>query len=348
MNALASVMPTPAPSAGSAPPRNDENSADPCRFAQCMAHAQQAQAAAGDDDAAADDAPGDAPAEAAASAPDTASDTAATPPDLTALLPGWSAVPAVATAEPSPTGKATAKHEAVPAPDSMTLKAAVAVADASSVAQTAAAPPERGQDFALPLPARDATAVRAPAEPRAATPDNALPSLPAAAAPTAVAAAPARAPDSAAPMAHLPAPIHTPAFAPALATQVRWWAQDGVQQAQLTLNPPEMGPVAVKIVLQDQREARIDFVADVAATRSALEAALPVLAAALDESGLKLTGGGVHDGAAQRQALWQQAQQHPHAARGTAAHGSGQSVTTASAEMGTRAQAARGLVDLVA
>jgi flagellar hook-length control protein FliK len=150
-------------------------------------------------------------------------------------------------------------------------------------------------------------------------------------------------------MAHLPAPIETPAFAPALATQVRWWAQDGVQQAQLTLTPPEMGPVSVKIVMNDQREARIDFVADMAATRSALEAALPVLAAALDESGLKLSGGGVHDGAAQRQALWQHAQQNGASpSRGAAAPAAGHSVTAGGGAGGTHAQGARGLVDLVA
>jgi flagellar hook-length control protein FliK len=113
--------------------------------------------------------------------------------------------------------------------------------------------------------------------------------------------------------------------------------------------------VAVRIVVVDGREARIDFGADVAATRGAIEAALPVLAAALDEGGLKLAGGGVHDGAAQRQALWQQQQQQhqqQHAGRnvtavtnGTAA---GAAVDAATAAAVARPSPGRGLVDLVA
>jgi flagellar hook-length control protein FliK len=144
------------------------------------------------------------------------------------------------------------------------------------------------------------------------------------------------------PTATLPAPIDSPAFAPALATQVRWWAHDGVQQAQLLLNPAEMGPVAVKIVVLDGREARIDFSADRAATRGAIEAALPVLAAALDDGGLKLTGGGVHDGSAQRQPEW-------HARSVT--HRTSPSTPTRQADAigGVRGpDLARGLVDLVA
>jgi hypothetical protein len=78
--------------------------------------------------------------------------------------------------------------------------------------------------------------------------------------------------------ARLAAALDSAAFAPALASQVTWLVQEGVQQARLNLNPAEMGPVAVRIVL-DGTQARIDFSADIAATRSALEASLPTLAA---------------------------------------------------------------------
>jgi flagellar hook-length control protein FliK len=338
MNALTSVLPAapPAPSAGNATTRPDGDAADTCGFAQCMAQAQQTQAAPSkEDETTTDEAPGDAPADGAA----TAADAATPPPDLAALLPGWSAVPTVATSEPAPALKTTAGHDGVLALDAKAAKSLAAaeepsVPQASPAAQAAAtaATPAHSPEVALPVPAREATA-RTPSEPRAATAETTLTPLPTAAAPTAVTTAPARTADSATPTAHLPAPMHTPAFAPALATQVRWWAHDGVQQAQLTLNPPEMGPVAVKIVLHEQREARIDFIADMPATRSALEAALPVLAAALDESGLKLAGGGVHDGAAQRQA--------PSAVPVTDCPAAGAAALP-------RPQGARGLVDLVA
>jgi flagellar hook-length control protein FliK len=73
-----------------------------------------------------------------------------------------------------------------------------------------------------------------------------------------------------------------------------------VQQARLQLHPAEMGPITVQIAL-DGASARVDFHAAVAATRQALEAALPALAGALRESGLTLTGGGVYQQAPGRQ-----------------------------------------------
>lgn len=98
--------------------------------------------------------------------------------------------------------------------------------------------------------------------------------------------------------AALAAPFDSPFFVPSLAHQLRWWADEGVQSAMLSLNPAEMGPVAVEIVVHDGRHASIDFSATRTDTRQALERALPALAAALDERGLTLTNGGVHDGSA--------------------------------------------------
>ena len=68
--------------------------------------------------------------------------------------------------------------------------------------------------------------------------------------------------------------------------------KDGVQRDQLHLKPAEMGPVSVQIVM-DGTQARVDFGADNAATRQAIEAGLPELAGALRDAGLTLSGGGV-------------------------------------------------------
>ena len=65
-----------------------------------------------------------------------------------------------------------------------------------------------------------------------------------------------------------------------------------MQEARLQLHPAELGPIAVQIVL-DGVQARVDFRAEVAATRQAIEAGLPELASALREAGLTLAGGGV-------------------------------------------------------
>jgi hypothetical protein len=87
-------------------------------------------------------------------------------------------------------------------------------------------------------------------------------------------------------------PVGAPDFAQALGTQVSVLAGNGVQRAELHLNPAEMGPVSVQIVI-DGGQARVDFGADLAATRHAIENGLPELASALRDAGLTLTGGGV-------------------------------------------------------
>jgi flagellar hook-length control protein FliK len=86
--------------------------------------------------------------------------------------------------------------------------------------------------------------------------------------------------------------LDDPLFPRTFGVQVSVLARDGVQQAELHLNPAETGPVSVQIVM-DGTQARIDFGADAAATRDRIEHSLPDLAAALREAGLTLTGGGV-------------------------------------------------------
>ncbi|WP_415840432.1 flagellar hook-length control protein FliK [Roseateles saccharophilus] len=77
-------------------------------------------------------------------------------------------------------------------------------------------------------------------------------------------------------------------------------AVDGVQHAELQLNPADMGPVAVQIVV-DGSQAQVSFHAVQAETRQALEQSLPDLAAALQGQGLTLSGGGVFQQAPQQQ-----------------------------------------------
>ena len=91
---------------------------------------------------------------------------------------------------------------------------------------------------------------------------------------------------------NLPTLLTSPDFAHALGVRMSVLASDGVQHAELQLNPAEMGPVSVRIVI-DGTSARVDFGADIAATRHAIEAGLPELAGALRDAGFTLTGGGV-------------------------------------------------------
>lgn len=100
--------------------------------------------------------------------------------------------------------------------------------------------------------------------------------------------------------AQVHAAVGSPEFPQELGVQLSVLARDGIQQAELHLNPTEMGPVSVQIVM-DGTQARIDFGADVAATRHAIEAGLPELASALRDAGFTLAGGGVSQHAGGRQ-----------------------------------------------
>jgi flagellar hook-length control protein FliK len=90
----------------------------------------------------------------------------------------------------------------------------------------------------------------------------------------------------------LAVPVAAPQFREAFALQVSMLARDGVQHAVMQLNPAEMGPISIQISL-DGQQAQIHFGSDSAQTRQLVEAGLPALAAALRESGLTLSGGGV-------------------------------------------------------
>lgn len=105
-------------------------------------------------------------------------------------------------------------------------------------------------------------------------------------------------------------PVGDPGFQEALATQVSLFARGGLSKAELHLNPAELGPVSVQITMNGDH-ARVDFGADRAQTRQAIEAGWATLAASLQDAGFTLSGGGVsqqaHQQAAERQAMPQSA-----------------------------------------
>jgi flagellar hook-length control protein FliK len=139
------------------------------------------------------------------------------------------------------------------------------------------------------------------------------------------------------------APLSSPEFAPAVGAQIARFARDGIEHARLHLNPAEMGPIAVQVAV-DGPQVRVDLVADIAATRQALEQSLPALAGALRDAGFTLAGGGV----------FQQARDgtnpgDPSGARPTPANGAPQSAaTTDRAAEPARTARPQGLVDLFA
>jgi len=159
-------------------------------------------------------------------------------------------------------------------------------------AQTALGTADAGLDISAFKPTLDAATVNlAPVEAAVAgaAGDFSLSSLGSAgsapAAPT---------PEATPAQATLAPPPGSPAFPAALGAQLNTWLKDGVQYATLELNPQDMGPIDVRIALRDGR-TQVELGADVAATREALNDALPALAEALGDVGLSLAGGSVSD-----------------------------------------------------
>jgi flagellar hook-length control protein FliK len=82
-------------------------------------------------------------------------------------------------------------------------------------------------------------------------------------------------------------PVHDAHWPEAVAAQVRWALADGVQSATLKLVPEHLGPLEVRIELKDN-QINLNFGANQAETRQALEDSLPRLREVLAGAGLAL------------------------------------------------------------
>jgi flagellar hook-length control protein FliK len=107
---------------------------------------------------------------------------------------------------------------------------------------------------------------------------------------------------AAAPMAQasIATPLSHPAFGDDLAHRVLLFAGQRVQSAEISLTPGELGPIRVSLELRGQ-EASVQFNASHAATRTAIEDALPRLREMLAAQGLQLTQADVGDRAPREQ-----------------------------------------------
>jgi len=89
------------------------------------------------------------------------------------------------------------------------------------------------------------------------------------------------------PSLNLQPALQSEAWSRVLSSRVIWMAREGIQQASLKLNPANMGPVEVKLHIHND-QANISFIAHHAATRDALEQALPRLRESFQENGMEL------------------------------------------------------------
>ena len=82
--------------------------------------------------------------------------------------------------------------------------------------------------------------------------------------------------------------MQNPAWGQVMSSRVAWMAKEGIQEAELRMNPARLGPVEVKLHVQND-QASVTFLAQQSATRDALEQALPRLRESFAESGMQLT-----------------------------------------------------------
>lgn len=85
----------------------------------------------------------------------------------------------------------------------------------------------------------------------------------------------------------LPHAVQDPAWADAFGQRVALLAQQGTQSATLQLNPPELGPIQVRIAM-GEHGARVEFNTSQQTTSDLIETAMPRLAAAMEHQGLRL------------------------------------------------------------
>ncbi|VCN22358.1 flagellar hook-length control protein [Burkholderia pseudomallei] len=161
-----------------------------------------------------------------------------------------------------------------------------------------AQPAGRNGDASAPLAANRAAfdKLLAGAKAPAARATLAASSAPAAlqqAAPAALAANASAAAASAAPS--LAPPVGTPDWTDALSQKVVFLSNAHQQSAELTLNPPDLGPLQVVLRVADNH-AHALFVSQHAQVRDAVEAALPKLREAMEAGGLGLGSASVSDG----------------------------------------------------
>jgi len=100
----------------------------------------------------------------------------------------------------------------------------------------------------------------------------------------------------------IPTPVQSPNWSSEVGTRVVWMARNNIQEAQLSVNPPHLGPIEITLSLKDDN-ATARFSSPHAEVRDILEQALPRLREMLAGAGVQL---GQSDVGTQSQQAFQQ------------------------------------------
>lgn len=90
-------------------------------------------------------------------------------------------------------------------------------------------------------------------------------------------------------------PTRDPRWGEAFASRVVWQVGEQIQQAHIQVNPPELGPVEVKVQVQDG-QASVQFQTQHAALKETIQDALPRLRDMLAQAGINLADANISQG----------------------------------------------------
>ncbi len=100
-------------------------------------------------------------------------------------------------------------------------------------------------------------------------------------------------------------PVGQAEWGNALGDRIQWMVSRNVQQAEIKLTPPDLGPLEIRISVQND-QTHVNFIAGHSATREALEAAIPRLRELFGEINLNLANVDVNQRQADGTAYQQQ------------------------------------------
>lgn len=90
--------------------------------------------------------------------------------------------------------------------------------------------------------------------------------------------------------------IRSPQWGQALGNRVVFMANNGIQEAKITLNPEKLGPVQIKLHVDKDQQVHVSMNAQQGMTREAMEQAIPRLKEMLEAAGIGLGSVNVGDG----------------------------------------------------
>lgn len=141
----------------------------------------------------------------------------------------------------------------------------------------------------------------------------------------------------------IPVPFNRPGWDQAFSERVIWVARQGLQEAHIQVTPRELGPIEVRVSVQ-QDQASVAFAAQNSTAREAIENALPRLREMLAESGLNLAQSEVS-----QQSPHERGDEREHRILRSAGHATdGREELTASVQEVSRLDSGRGMVDYFA